>query len=151
MKSDKRNAVHITQISSSRSYPYKGKSISINPNEYYYLGNSNNSIVRMSGLELESSNSINDDNIIVKDGYSFYVLFDNKGLVGVTSDNMDLGSKLKSSSLMGIIGTDDLSTITIKGGNGKVQKLGDWVLRKRASYIQMSSEGQPDIEIKVNI
>lgn len=151
MKSDKRNAIHIDEISSLRSYNYRGTKLDINPDSYYYVGSKDNVIYKMSGTELISSNSIKDDNSIVCSNYLYYILFDDKGLVGVVSNNMDTGSKLKSSRLLGIIGTNDLSAVTIKDGNGKVQKLGDWVLRKRSSYIQMSNEGDPNIEIKANI
>lgn len=149
MKDDKRRAIHIEDLSSLRTYTYKKAEFIVDPNKFYYVGFKDNTIIKVSGIELESNNYINDDNIIVSADYSYYILFDNKGLVGVTKELMDTGSKLKSSNLLGISGTDNLEDIEIKGGNGKVQKLGDWVLRKRTSYIQMSNEGQPDIEIRL--
>lgn len=151
MKDDKRNALHISNMSSIKSYKYKGGKLEVNPNNYYYVGSSDNTIVKVTGLELVSGGYINDSNAIVCYGYNYYILFDNKGMVGVTSDNMDSGNKLKSDRLLGIVGTDSLEAVTVKGGNGKIQKLGDWVIRKRASYIQMSGDNEPDIEIKVNI
>lgn len=149
---DSKRSQHISTLSGIRSYDYRGGKLAVDPNKFYYVGSSDNSIAKLSGLELESGGHINDRNIIVSSDYKYYILYDDKGLVGVELDQMDGStSKLKSLNLKGIIPTNNLEEVTIKDGKGKVQRLGNWVLRKRSSYIQMSEVDKPDIEVKVNI
>jgi hypothetical protein len=147
MKYDMRRAVHIDDIFKKTAVIYKGKTIDIDPDGLYYIGTSDNKIKEVHGTEIIET--LDDTKCFCKKGYKYYVLYDEMGLCAVSAELMGLGSKLNSDRLLGIIGTEDLSAVTLVNGRGKTQELGDWAYRKRLSYIRIAREGQKPIELIV--
>ena len=146
MKDDKRRAVHVDQITSTYEHTYEGKTVEIQADKIYFLGNPDNTYEIVYGEDLRNTSL--PKNLVVPATYPYYLLYDEKGVCGVSKETMLKGwSKLKSDRLVGIIGTEDFKDIDVVQGNGKKTTLYDWVVRQRTSYIELSKEGQPDIVV----
>lgn len=146
MKSDRRKAIHIEDKSSDYEHVYEGKKILIQADALYILGHEDNTYELVYGADLKGRKL--PDKLVTSADYSYYLFYDEKGVCGVSRDTVLKGwSKLKSDHLVGIIGTADFKDIKVLQGNGKEITLYDWVVRQRASYIELSKDGQPDIVI----
>lgn len=147
-KGEEKRAKLQSSISSTQEIIFKGQPMIVQELEMYFVANSSNEIRRVTGAELISSLNPDDFVSIVRDDYTYYLAYDERGICGIEGDVLrDYGNKFKSDSLVGLIGTDDLSTIRLTLGSGKDQKLGDWCIRKRASWQRMSDDNQPCIKV----
>jgi len=145
---EERRAVHIKDIKESISFNYRGETITAHPSSLFYIADTNNHYDIIHAADLQSKNL--DDKILVPTNCDYYVFYDRQGLVVVTSETMSrFDNKFKSDSLLGIIGTDDLSTIRVDRSNTKrALYLGDWAIRTRLSYVRQV-DGDESIELVV--
>ena len=140
-KGEERRALHIDDISDKIIIDYNGSKIETTPSTTFYLATKDNHYSEVHAAELLDINL--KDKILTSSEYEYYVFYDKKGLVAVTKEIMSkLDNKFKSDTLVGILGTNDLSTVKlIRSENKRVLTLGDWALRKRQSYIQQVETG----------
>lgn len=144
--SDPKRAIHIDQQTDETQITYRGKDITVSMNRLYFVGHPNNTIERVYGRDL--ANMDLSDVFVVPANMSYYFLYDNKGCCTVSNEIMlTSGSKLNSSSLLGIIGINDLEDITVEQGNRRIYKGVKWSLRQKTSYIRLSKEGEPDFKV----
>lgn len=146
-KNEKKNAVHIDDVEELLEFKYRGENIKAHPSDVYYLATKDNQYRQASAAELSSIDL--SEKIIVPAEYDYYVFYDKKGLIAVTSELMSrLDNKFRSDSLEGIIGTNDLTSVKMKKSNSKSSiPLGDWVLRTRLSYIKQVDAGEISLEV----
>lgn len=139
---EERRATHCSDIKDIVTIKYNGCSIKAHPSSMFYLATKDNNYCQASAAEL--SNTDLSDKIIVSSDYEYYVFYDKLGLVAVTKEMMSkMDSKFKSEELVGIIGTNDLSKITLIRSNTKrIVTLSEGYLRTRLSYIQQVNEGE---------
>lgn len=145
-KDEERRAVRLDEVEDKISIPYRGGTIETAPSTLFYVGNKNNTYEQIHAADLMNKDL--SDLFVVSSEFSYYVLYDSQGLVAVTSDTMrKMESKFKSSHLEGIIGTDDLESITlIRSDVKKNTTLGEWAIRVRASYVRIV-DGEHTIEL----
>lgn len=141
-KDEERRAIHIDDLNNKVKIKYNGDIIESEPSDLFYVGTFKNEISIQRALEVASMDLT--DKILVADGYEYYVLYDNNGLVAITKDRMRaLDNKFNSTSLVGIIGTNDLSKVKLHISNKKkVWDLGEWCVKSRLSYMRQADEGE---------
>ena len=145
-KNEERRAQHIDDVKNIISFTYKGETITAHPSDLFYVATKDNKYEAIHAAELSTMDLSN--RIIVSSDYDYYVFYDSQGLVAVTRDQMKtLDNKFKSDSLVGIIGTNDLTSITLIRSNTKRKAtLNDGALRSRLSYIR-HVDGEDNIEL----
>lgn len=140
-KDEERRAVHIDTQSDKIFLEYQGEKIETNPSAIFYVATKDNNYSQAHAAELLGVDL--SDKIIVSSEYEYYVFYDDQGLVAVTREVMQrLENKFKSDSLVGILGTNDLSSVKLIRSNSKrILTLGDWAIRQRQSYIKQVDDG----------
>lgn len=141
-KNEERRAIHRDDIKDSIDIEYNGKTITTSPSSTFYVATHANTYTIARAEEIVRMDL--SDKILVSSDYDYYVFYDKMGLVAVTSEQMSkLENKFKSNQLLGIIGTNDLSSINLIRSNTKrIVKLNEGSLRTRLSYIQHVNEGE---------
>ena len=144
-KDEKKRAIHIDDVQDSIKIPYRGNNIITHPSSLFYIASKENTYSKIHAAELLEMNL--NDKIVVSAEYDYYVFYDEQGFIAVNSDTMErMDNKLKSNSLLGIIGTNDLSKLSIIRNNSKKRiPLGEWAVRTRLSYIKQVDEGSIEL------
>ena len=144
-KDEKKRAIHIDDVQDSIKIPYRGNNIITHPSSLFYIASKENTYSKIHAAELLEMNL--NDKIVVSAEYDYYVFYDEQGLIAVNSDTMErMDNKFKSNSLLGIIGTNDLSKLSIIRNNSKKRiPLGEWAVRTRLSYIKQVDEGSIEL------
>lgn len=133
-KNEERNAIHIDNTSSKIKINYKGEEILCRPTDMFYRAHTDNTYSQVSATDIIGQDLEND--ILVSADYHYYILQDELGFTVVNAEKMSqCESKLKSDHLTDIVGTNDLSTITVKCNNSerKIVLNEGWV-KSRVSY-----------------
>lgn len=140
-KGEERRATHIDDVKDVVTFEYQGDTIEAHPSSMYYVATSDNRYEMKHAAELASMDL--KDKIVVSVNYKYYVMYDNLGLTAITGELMSkIDNKFRSEKLVGIIGTNDLTKITLKRSNTKrLVTLNEGYLRTRLSYIQQVDEG----------
>ena len=140
-KNEDRRAVHIDDVEDCITIDYNGETITTHPSSIFYVATHDNKYELMHAADLLSMDL--SDKIVVSADHEYYVFYDKQGYVAVNREIMRrMESKFKSDSLVGLIGTDDLSKITLtKSDSKRSTTLGDWALRSRISYIKHTDKG----------
>ena len=137
---EKKRATHIDDIENTITIHYNEEIIRALPDSVFYVASHDNTYTKMYATDLLSLDL--SDKLVVSADYKYYVFYDKCGLIAVTSDIMErLESKFKSSTLIGLIGTNDLSSISFKRSTNKLITLDTWALRTRLSYIRQVDDG----------
>lgn len=146
-RDDTRRSIHVDSITDTIQIEHDGTVEEVKSKGQYIVARTDNTMQIVYGEDMKSIDL--NGAIICSLEYEYYMLYDERGLCAVSRDTMMTGgSKLKSDSLVGIIGINDLEKIVVRMGNKKVYKVSpSWALKKRASYVKMSNPGEPPMEI----
>lgn len=143
-RQETKRAAHIDDVSEEFKVRFRSRTLKVKPTDNYFVGTRDNQVRLVSGEELRNMDL--SDACLCKDNYIYYILRDERGACGVTREILLNGSKLKSDKLTDIVGTDNLTSLKVKMGNGKVYQVGDWIMRKRSSYVKLSENEEPPFQ-----
>lgn len=128
---------------------YKGDEIEVGEYDEYILASKDNQITKVMGVELQSVVNLDDYVALLPADKKYYFAWDCRGITGMEKDVLlKSGNKFKSDSLSGVLAVDDLNEIEVTLGSGKVERMKDWCLRKRAGWTRMADDDQPCIQVK---
>lgn len=146
---DEKRAVLKSELKAKNSVTFKGEDIPIEANEMYLVATPDNQITQVSGNDLLHNPDPDQYVAIVPANKKYYLAWDDRGIVGMERETLlKSGNKFSSDKLVGLLAVDDLKEIEVTHGNGKVEQLQDWCLRKRASYIRLSDDSQPPVKVR---